>query len=86
MVARIESPVLHIRFDGRSFDIPLSDLDVGVVSSDADVKRALAGYLNVPEAKFRDYTVDLSVRRAMLNRAWVPEGVAPNDVIFCTPI
>jgi len=27
------------------------------------------------------YTVDLSVRRAMLNRAWAPEGVA-----FCSPI
>jgi hypothetical protein len=59
MVAQVnESPVLHIRFEGRSFDIPLSDLDVGVMSSDADVKRALAGYLNVPEAKLRDYTVD----------------------------
>ena len=59
MVAEInESPVLHIRYDGRSFDIPLSDLDVGSMSSDTDVKRALAGYLNVPEAKFRDYPVD----------------------------
>jgi hypothetical protein len=59
MVARIdEGPVLHIRFDGRSFDIPLSDLDVGAMSSDMDVKRALSGYLNVPEAKLRDYVVD----------------------------
>ena len=59
MVAHVnESPVLHIRFDGRSFDIPLSDLDVGTLSSDAEVKSALAGYLNVPEVKFRDYTVD----------------------------
>lgn len=59
MVSRIEgAPVLHIRFDGRSFDVPLSDLDVGVASQDVDVKRALAGYLNVPEAKFRDYVVD----------------------------
>ena len=59
MVANVnESPVLHIRFDGRSFDIPLSDLDVGTLSSDAEVKNALAGYLNVPEVKFRDYTVD----------------------------
>ena len=58
MVSRIESPVLHIRFDGRSFDIPLSDLDVGALSSDVDIKRALAGYLNVPEVKLRDYTVD----------------------------
>ena len=59
MVARTDDqPVLHIRFDGRSFDIPLSDLDVGTLSTDAEVKRALSGYLNVPEAKFRDYTVD----------------------------
>jgi hypothetical protein len=59
MVARInESPVLHIRFDGRSFDIPLADLDVGALSRDAEIKQALAAYLNVPEAKFRDYVVD----------------------------
>ena len=58
MVSRIEAPVLHIRFDGRSFDIPLSDLDVGALSSDVDIKRALGGYLNVPVEKFRDYTVD----------------------------
>jgi serine protease len=32
------------------------------------------------------HTVDLSVRRAMLNRAWVPQGVGANNVIFCTPI
>lgn len=32
------------------------------------------------------YTVDLSVRRAMLNRAWAPEGTGPNSVAFCSPI
>jgi len=32
------------------------------------------------------HTIDLSVRRAMLNRAWVPQGVPPDQVIFCTPI
>ena len=59
MVARInESPVLHIRFEGRSFDIPLSDLDVGALSHDAEIKRTLAAYLNVPETKLRDYVVD----------------------------
>ena len=30
------------------------------------------------------YTLDLSVRRAMLNRAWVPEGYGPNSVAFCS--
>jgi serine protease len=32
------------------------------------------------------HTIDLSVRRAMINRAWVPQGFGPNNVIFCTPI
>ena len=32
------------------------------------------------------YTVDLSVRRAMGNRAWAPEGYGPNSVVFCSPI
>jgi serine protease len=32
------------------------------------------------------YTVDLSVRRAMINRAWAPEGHGPNSVVFCSPI
>jgi serine protease len=32
------------------------------------------------------YTVDLSVRRAMINRAWAPEGNGPNNVVFCSPI
>jgi hypothetical protein len=50
--------VLHARFDGRSFDIALCDLDLGPASDDDQVKRALARHLEVPEAKLRDYTVD----------------------------
>lgn len=50
--------LLHIRFDGRSVDIPLDDLDVGPVSADADIKRAVADYLGAPVEKFRHYVVD----------------------------
>ena len=50
--------VVHIRFEGRSVDIPQSDLDVGPASSDNDIKRALARYLETPEAKLRDYVID----------------------------
>jgi len=32
------------------------------------------------------YTLDLSVKRAMVNRGWVPEGAGPNNVAFCSPI
>ncbi|MFO1314066.1 MAG: S8 family peptidase [Burkholderiales bacterium] len=32
------------------------------------------------------YTVDLSQRRAMANRAWAPEGYGVNNIVFCSPI
>lgn len=50
--------VVHIRFEGRSLDVPQGDLDVGTASSDSEVKRALARHLEVPEAKLRDYVID----------------------------
>lgn len=50
--------MLHIRFEGRSLDVPMSDLDVGPASSDDAIKRALAVYLEVPAEKFRHYVVD----------------------------
>jgi hypothetical protein len=49
---------VHIRFEGRSLDILQGDLDVGAASSDNEIKRALARYLEVPEAKLRDYVID----------------------------
>ena len=50
--------VLHVRFDGRSLDVPLSDLDIGPASADPEIKRALARHLEVPAEKLRDYVVD----------------------------
>jgi hypothetical protein len=50
--------VVHIRFEGRSVDVPQADLDVGDASSDNEIKRALARYLETPEAKLRDYVID----------------------------
>jgi hypothetical protein len=64
--------LLHVRFDGRSTDIPLGDLDIGIGSSNDDVKRAVAAYLDVPVAKFRHYVVD---RHATGNLTVRPEAV-----------
>jgi hypothetical protein len=50
--------VVHIRFEGRSIDVPQGDLDVGPASSDNEIKRALARHLEVPEGKLRDYVID----------------------------
>ena len=32
------------------------------------------------------HTIDLSVRRAMINRAWPPSGTGKNGAGFCSPI
>jgi hypothetical protein len=64
--------VVHIRFDGRSIDVPQSDLDVGPASSDNEVKRALARYLETPESSLRDYVVD---RHETGNMTVRPEAV-----------
>jgi serine protease len=32
------------------------------------------------------HTINLSVKRAMLNRAWAPDGAGPRAVAFCSPI
>jgi hypothetical protein len=60
MMANLETEgaVVHVRFDGRSLDIPLNDLDVGPHSDDREIKRSLAARLEIPEGKLRDYVVD----------------------------
>ena len=72
-VAELETgPVIHVRFNGRSFDVSLGSLDVGVASADADVKRALATHLEVPANRLNDYVVD---RHANGNLTLRPEAV-----------
>ncbi len=66
------TPWLHIRFEGRSYDLPLSDLDLGALSTDDDVRRALAGYLNVPAGAFKNYVIE---RHANGNMTVRPEAV-----------
>jgi hypothetical protein len=55
---RNAAPVLHVRFDGRSRDIPLRDLSLSPGAGDEAVKRAVARFLEVPEGKLRAYVVD----------------------------
>lgn len=51
-------PQLHVRYDGESIDVPLRNVDIGDISTDSDIRRAAANYLNVPESKFDNFTVD----------------------------
>ena len=54
----LTGPQLHFRFDGRSFDVDQSDLDVGVLSTDAQVRQAVATHLGVPLAKIQTFAID----------------------------
>jgi hypothetical protein len=71
MAVQVEN-LVHIRFEGRSRDIPQGELDIGQVSSDAEIKRALARQLEVPEARLRDYVID---RHETGNMTVRPEAV-----------
>ena len=52
------APIAHVRFDGRSFDVPLAELGIADGASDRDVKRAVAGHLDIGEDRLRDYVLD----------------------------
>ena len=63
---------VHVRFEGQSWDIAFSVLDLGDFSSDQDVRQALANYLQVPLNKFASYIVQ---RHANGNITLRPEAV-----------
>ena len=52
------APVAHVRFDGRSLDVPLAELGVGADASDREVKRAGARHLEVPVEHLGNYVLD----------------------------
>jgi hypothetical protein len=66
------APWLHIRFEGRSYDVPLSDLDLGPMSTDENVRIALAGYLEVAARDLSRYVIE---RHANGNMTVRPEAV-----------
>jgi hypothetical protein len=53
--------VIHVRFAGRSFDIPLVGLDLSSESGDVEVKHVIAGHLEVADRRLDDYVVDRHV-------------------------
>jgi hypothetical protein len=50
--------MLHVRFDGRSFDVDMDTIDVGALSSDDDIRRAIAEHLSVPVSKLQAFAID----------------------------
>jgi hypothetical protein len=63
---------LHIRFEGRSWDIAQVELDLGQLSSDEGVRAAVAAYLQVPANKLAYYVIE---RHANGNMTVRPEAI-----------
>jgi hypothetical protein len=67
-----QEQVVHVRFEGQSWDIAFGVLDIGDLSSDQEVRQALADYFKVPVGKFALYVVQ---RHANGNITVRPEAV-----------
>ena len=63
---------VHVRFEGQSWDIAFSILDLGDFLATKEVRQALANYLQVPLDKFTSYIVQ---RHANGNITLRPEAV-----------
>jgi hypothetical protein len=67
-----EQRMVHVRFQGQSWDLAFGLLDIGDLSNDRDVRQALARYLDVPARKLVAYVVE---RHANGNITVRPEAV-----------
>jgi hypothetical protein len=53
-----QSAIAHIRFDGKSLDVPLIELGVIDPGSEPEIRRAVARHLEVSEERLRDHVLD----------------------------
>jgi hypothetical protein len=49
---------IHIRYEGQSIDLSMRQLDVGDLSTDDQVREAVATHLGVPRNKLAAFAVD----------------------------
>ena len=49
---------VHIRVDGRSFDVPADRLGITEASSDEQIKQSVSRYLEIPANRLNDTVID----------------------------
>jgi hypothetical protein len=64
--------VIHVRYAGQSFDVPMASLDVGTTTDDRQIRQAVANRLLLTQDRLADYVVD---RHANGNLTIRPEAV-----------
>ena len=57
MTTQVQKAVIHIRFEGKSHDIPVSEMDIGESSTDEQIKTAVAGFLQVEPSALENYVI-----------------------------
>ena len=50
--------VIHVRHNGRSFDFPAQQIDLGYGSTDHQIRAAVADKLREPRGQFEHYVID----------------------------
>ncbi len=50
--------MVHVRYEGRSWDVPAVELNINPGTPDADVREAVARFLEVPVAKLNHYVIE----------------------------
>lgn len=50
--------MIHVRFEGRSYDLREGELDLALGSADGRILERVASYLDVKPERFRHYVVD----------------------------
>lgn len=58
MAQKLDQTMVHVRFDGRSWTVPAAAINISTLSSDAEVKRAVAAYLDIMPAQLDLYVVE----------------------------
>ena len=49
---------VHVRYDGKSYDLPFEDLAITARDSDDGIREALARHFDVSTATFRSFVVE----------------------------
>ncbi len=54
---RTIEPLVHVRFDGHSYELSLAALNLTRQATDVQIKRAVASYFERPDAYFDGYVI-----------------------------
>jgi hypothetical protein len=64
--------VIHVRYEGRSYDVPERDIRLPAKANDSQVLEIVAGHLRLDMRKLRHYVVDRRPSGSVIVR---PEAV-----------